>query len=67
MLYDFSLVWSVCAGVDEAGRRKLDNFVREMEGVFPLKDSIYEYYVDVRARSLANWEDKLSDSWKFNS
>ncbi|XP_034231069.1 dynein heavy chain 2, axonemal [Thrips palmi] len=63
----FCLVWSICAGVDESGRKKLDNFVREMEGVFPLKDSIYEYYVDVRARSLANWEDKLSDSWKFNS
>ncbi|KAE8744396.1 hypothetical protein FOCC_FOCC009000 [Frankliniella occidentalis] len=61
------MVWSLCAGVDEIGRRKLDNFVREMEGVFPLKDTIYEYYVDVRAVSFANWEDKLSDSWKFNA
>ena len=60
-------MWSFCAGVDEMGRKKLDNFVREMEGVFPLKDTIYEYFVDVRAHSLVNWEEKLSENWRFNS
>lgn len=63
----FSMIWSLCAGVDEIGRRKLDNYVRELEGVFPLKDTIYEYFVDSRSFSLSNWEEKLSDSWRFNS
>ncbi|KAJ1520022.1 hypothetical protein ONE63_004252 [Megalurothrips usitatus] len=63
----FCLVWSLCAGVDEIGRKKLDDFVREMEGAFPLRDTIYEYFVDTRARMLANWKEKLSDNWKFNS
>uniref|UniRef100_A0A8C1Q525 Dynein, axonemal, heavy chain 2 n=1 Tax=Cyprinus carpio TaxID=7962 RepID=A0A8C1Q525_CYPCA len=33
----FSLIWSVCASVDEDGRKKIDNFLREVEGSFPNK------------------------------
>ncbi|TSK77047.1 Dynein heavy chain 2, axonemal [Bagarius yarrelli] len=33
----FSLIWSVCASVDEDGRKKMDNFLREMEVSFPNK------------------------------
>lgn len=33
----FSLIWSICASVDEDGRKKIDNFLREMEGTFPIK------------------------------
>ena len=33
----FSLIWSVGASVDEDGRKKVDNFLREMEGSFPNK------------------------------
>ena len=33
----FSLIWSICASVDEDGRKKMDNFLREMEGSFPAK------------------------------
>ena len=33
----FCLIWSVGAGVDEAGRKKMDSFIREMEGQFPAK------------------------------
>ncbi|XP_025836128.1 dynein heavy chain 2, axonemal-like [Agrilus planipennis] len=61
----FCLVWSVCCTVDEEGRRKLDNFLREKEGVFPIKDTVYEYYVDVKNKAYAAWEDKLSATWKF--
>lgn len=33
----FSLIWSICASVDEAGRKKIDNFLREMDCNFPGK------------------------------
>jgi len=41
----FSMIWSVCAGVDEAGRKKMDTFIREMEGQFPAK--VCRSHVDV--------------------
>lgn len=39
--FTFSLIWSVCASVDEDGRKKMDNFLREMEGTFPNKVFFY--------------------------
>lgn len=33
----FSLIWSICASVDEAGRKRIDNFLREMDCNFPGK------------------------------
>lgn len=59
------MIWSLCASVDEEGRLKMDNFIRELDGSFPLRDTIYEYYVDVRQRSFVSWEEKLSHAWRF--
>ncbi|KAF7401616.1 hypothetical protein HZH68_007436 [Vespula germanica] len=61
----FCMIWSLCASVDEDGRLKMDNFIRELEGSFPLRDTVYEYYVDVRQRSFVSWEEKLSQAWRF--
>ncbi|XP_074107880.1 dynein heavy chain 2, axonemal kl-2 [Cotesia typhae] len=61
----FCMIWSVCATVDEEGRRKMDNYIREIENIFPLKDTIYEYYVDVRQRGFTSWEEKLSLAWRY--
>ncbi|XP_076804743.1 dynein axonemal heavy chain 2-like [Clavelina lepadiformis] len=61
----FSLIWSVGASVDEDGRRKLDNYLREIEGSFPNKDTIYEYYVDPKSRSWVNFEEKLQKGWRY--
>ncbi|XP_049764343.1 dynein axonemal heavy chain 2 [Schistocerca cancellata] len=62
----FCMIWSLCASVDEDGRKKLDTLIRGMEGCFPLKDTIYEYYVDVRSRNFACWEVMLTGNWKFD-
>ncbi|XP_053319883.1 dynein axonemal heavy chain 2 [Spea bombifrons] len=61
----FCLVWSVCASVDEDGRRKIDNYLRELEGSFPNKDTVYEYYVDPKTKNWASFEDKLPKSWRI--
>ncbi len=33
----FCLIWSVGASVDENSRKKMDTFIRELEGQFPAK------------------------------
>ncbi|KAM4612372.1 dynein axonemal heavy chain 2 [Polymixia lowei] len=63
----FSLVWSICASVDEVGRKKMDILLREMEGTFPYKDTIYEYYVDSRHKTWASFEDQLPKGWRYTA
>lgn len=67
MWFQFCLIWSVCSSVDEDGRKKIDNCLREMVGTFPNKDTVYEYFVDTYNRTWAHWEEKLRDQWKYNS
>ncbi|XP_063786889.1 dynein axonemal heavy chain 2 [Pseudophryne corroboree] len=61
----FCLIWSVCASVDEDGRRKIDNYMRELEGSFPSKDTVYEYFVDPKSKNWLNFEEKLPKGWRI--
>uniref|UniRef100_A0A671XQT1 Dynein axonemal heavy chain 2 n=1 Tax=Sparus aurata TaxID=8175 RepID=A0A671XQT1_SPAAU len=63
----FSLIWSICASVDEDGRKRIDNFLKEMGCDFPTKDTCYEYYVDTKKRTWASFEDKLPKGWRYNA
>ncbi|CAG5116906.1 unnamed protein product, partial [Candidula unifasciata] len=65
MWFQFCLIWSVCASVDEDGRKKIDNCIREIVGTFPNKDTVYEYYVDTNTGAWAHWEEKLKGKWKY--
>lgn len=64
MWFFFCLIWSVCAIVDLEGRRKIDCFIREMEGIFPLKDTIFEYYIDPIKKTFLPWESQLEENWR---
>ncbi|ESP04959.1 hypothetical protein LOTGIDRAFT_184938 [Lottia gigantea] len=64
--FQFCMIWSICCSVDEDGRKKIDNYIREMEGTFPNKDTIYEYYVDPKNKTWVHWEEKLKGGWKYN-
>ena len=44
----------------------MDNFIRELEGQFPSKDTVYEYYIDVKQKFWVLWEDKLRSGWRYN-
>ncbi|XP_056156824.1 dynein axonemal heavy chain 2 [Lampris incognitus] len=63
----FSLIWSIFAAVDEDGRKKVDYFLREMEGTFPNKDTVYEYYVDTKNKCWASFEEKLPKGWRYTA
>ncbi|XP_073903039.1 dynein axonemal heavy chain 2 isoform X4 [Castor canadensis] len=58
MTFVFSMIWSVCASVDEDGRKKIDSYLREIEGSFPNKttsnnvQSIIESRVEKRTKSV---------------
>ncbi|KAL0129633.1 hypothetical protein PUN28_001711 [Cardiocondyla obscurior] len=67
MWFFFCMIWSLCASVNEDGRQKIDKFIREIESFFPLRDTVYEYYVDGRLRTFVLWEEKLSPTWKFQA
>ncbi|XP_048221841.1 dynein axonemal heavy chain 2 isoform X1 [Perognathus longimembris pacificus] len=65
MMFVFSMIWSVCGSVDEDGRKKIDSYLREIEGSFPNKDTVYEYYVNPKIRTWTSFEEKLPKSWRY--
>lgn len=62
----FSLIWSVCATTDEEGRKKFDGYLRELDPIFPAKDTIYDYFVDPLARNFVHWNTLLSSQWQYD-
>ena len=65
--FQFCMIWSLLGSLDEEGRKKIDAYLREMEGSFPNKDTIYEYYVDPKTKSWTHWEERLlTTSWRYN-
>jgi dynein heavy chain len=42
----FSLIWSVCATVDETSRKDIDNVMRDIEAMFPHTNTVFEYYIN---------------------
>ena len=66
MIFVFSLIWSVAASVNEEGRKKIDLIFREIEGTFPNKDTVFEFYVDMNNRAWLHWEELLKDGWKYD-
>ncbi|CAF0978027.1 unnamed protein product [Adineta ricciae] len=67
LFFLFSTIWSVCASVDEESRKKIDTFIRELEGTIPNKDTVFEYYVDNKQRAWIGWEEKLRSGWKLDT
>ncbi|CAF0727175.1 unnamed protein product [Didymodactylos carnosus] len=62
----FCLLWSIAASVDDIGRKKIDIIFREIEGTFPNKDTVFEFYVDMRNRTWIHWEETLKNGWIYD-
>lgn len=65
MWFFFCMVWSIGATLDEAGRQKFDSYIREMDGVFPVVDTVYDYFVNATAKTFVHWKANLSSDWTF--
>ena len=61
----FSIIWSLGGSLTDASRKKFDMFLREIEGQFPSKDTVYEYVVDKQNKAWSSWEDRLSAGWRY--
>ncbi|XP_068785621.1 dynein axonemal heavy chain 2, partial [Struthio camelus] len=62
----FSLVWAVGGAVDEAGRKRLDAWLRETDASFPGKDTVYDYFVDPKKKTWASFEEQLPAAWRYS-
>ena len=67
MYFVFCLIWSVGASVDDEGRKKIDIIFREIEGTFPNKDTVFEFYVDANNRTWLHWEAQLKEGWTYDA
>ncbi|KNC97489.1 uncharacterized protein SPPG_07404 [Spizellomyces punctatus DAOM BR117] len=61
----FSVIWAMGGSLTDNSRKRFDMFLREIEGQFPSKDTVYEYYVDKQNKGWASWEDKLPGGWRY--
>lgn len=62
------MIWSVCGCVNEDGKKKIDAYIRGLEDAFPVKDTVYHYYVDNSYCKFKHWEEKLlMNKWKYNT
>ncbi|KAJ3224818.1 Dynein heavy chain 2, axonemal [Clydaea vesicula] len=63
----FSIIWSLGGSITDESRKKFDMFLRELEGQFPSKDTVYEYCVDKVGKTWSSWEEKLVAGWRYNT
>ncbi|KAI9004259.1 dynein heavy chain and region D6 of dynein motor-domain-containing protein [Gaertneriomyces semiglobifer] len=62
----FSIIWTLGGSLTNESRKRFDMFLREIEGQFPSKDTVYEYYVEKQTREWVPWEDKLPKEWRYS-
>ncbi|KAM3621055.1 uncharacterized protein V6R79_005381 [Siganus canaliculatus] len=63
----FSLIWSICASVDEAGRMEMNYFLQGMVPSLPIESSIFECCVDVKRKKWTVFVAQLPKNWRYNS
>jgi dynein heavy chain, axonemal len=61
----FSVIWALGGSLNDESRRTFDSFLRGIEGQFPSKDTVFEYYVDKINKAWLPWEDKLPNGWRY--
>jgi dynein heavy chain, axonemal len=63
----FSAIWALGGPLTTDSRKKFDSFLREIDGQFPSKDTVFEYYIDKSNKTWSPWEDKLQNNWRYSN
>lgn len=58
-MFVFALTWTVCASVDEDGRKKMNACLADVDAVFPAANTSFDYYVDIAKNEVISWENKV--------
>lgn len=53
------MIWTVCDRVDKNGKRKIDAYIRGLDDVFPVRDTVYHYYVNNGYCKFKHWDEKI--------
>eukprot|EP01116_Phalansterium_solitarium_P023771 TRINITY_DN849_c1_g1_i4.p1 TRINITY_DN849_c1_g1~~TRINITY_DN849_c1_g1_i4.p1 ORF type:complete len:3887 (-),score=1955.58 TRINITY_DN849_c1_g1_i4:123-11783(-) len=61
----FAVIWSIGGSLDDDSRKVFDMYMRDLEGQFPHKDTVFEYFVDPTKRGWTLWEDKIPQGWRY--
>ncbi|KNE55694.1 hypothetical protein AMAG_17803 [Allomyces macrogynus ATCC 38327] len=65
MWFLFSVIWAVGGPLRDTSRNKFGMFLREIDGQFPSKDTVYEYFVAEDKEAWLLWETRLPDNWRY--
>ncbi|KAI9224867.1 dynein heavy chain and region D6 of dynein motor-domain-containing protein [Blastocladiella britannica] len=65
MWFLFAVIWAVGGPLRDESRHKFDMFLREIDGQFPSKDTVYEYFVSTDKESWLLWESRLPENWRY--
>jgi len=60
----FSLIWSVGASADSAGRKAFDAHLRDLDAGLPAAGVVYDYFVDIKTLEWKPWEEKVPNPWR---
>ncbi|ORZ33974.1 dynein heavy chain and region D6 of dynein motor-domain-containing protein [Catenaria anguillulae PL171] len=65
MWFLFAVIWAIGGPMRDESRNKFDMSLREIDGQFPSKDTVYEYFVSAEKESWMLWETQLPDNWRY--
>ncbi|KAI9188053.1 hypothetical protein H9P43_002444 [Blastocladiella emersonii ATCC 22665] len=65
MWFLFAVIWAVGGPLRDESRHKFDMLLREIDGQFPSKDTVYEYFVSVDKETWLLWESRLPENWRY--
>ena len=61
----FATIWSFGGPLKEDSRKQFDILLRSIDGRFPTRDTVFEYFVNTETKNWGLWEEQLSSTWKY--
>jgi dynein heavy chain, axonemal len=55
----FALIWSVGCTVEADTRREIDAVIRDQGPMFPMSETVFEYFINQERKDYAMWAEKI--------